>query len=203
MASVQPHRVQRALPAGGSGGTRCSKSQSGQAIGADTMRGFTTGLRFDRSDRISPFAIGKLRPGSVPRHLLPGVQIIPRQDAENRGKRDKRSVVRGTKVDTEPPGLPAGENIVHALHADHFDQQQPGVPHRSCGSARPCCWNPRSLNSASCRRKNRFSAWTDRVGRNRKMENRTASARSWKAILMSATMRSSCHSLAPKVASSA
>ena len=64
-------------------------------------------------------------------------------------------------------------------------------------------WIPRSLNSASCRRRNRFSAWTGRVGRNRRMENRTASARRWTAILMNATMRSSCHSLAPQVASSA
>ena|SRR5713101_8444782 len=32
------------------------------------------------------------------------------------------------------------------------------------------------------------------------MENRAASARSWTAIMMSATMRSSCHGLAPTVA---
>jgi len=55
-------------------------------------------------------------------------------------------------------------------------------------------WTPRSLNSASCRRRNRFSAWTDRVGRNRRMENRAASARRWTAIMMGATIRSSCHS---------
>src|SRR6202047_3989371 len=59
-------------------------------------------------------------------------------------------------------------------------------------------WTPRSLNSASCRRRNRFSAWTDRVGRNSRIENRTASARRWTAIMMSATIRSSCHSPHPK-----
>jgi hypothetical protein len=59
---------------------------------------------------------------------------------------------------------------------------------------------PRSLNSPSCRRRNRFWAWTDRLGRNRRMGNRAASARRWTAILTSATTRSSSDSLAPKVA---
>jgi hypothetical protein len=48
-------------------------------------------------------------------------------------------------------------------------------------------WIPRSLNSANCRRRNRFSAWTDRVLRNSRMGNRAASARRWTAILTSAT----------------
>src|ERR1700736_5884722 len=45
LASGQPHRAQRALPPGASGGIRCSKSQSGQATDNDIRRRFKAELR--------------------------------------------------------------------------------------------------------------------------------------------------------------
>src|ERR1700736_1163777 len=45
LASNQPHRAQRAFAPGGSGGMRCSKSQSGQATDDDIRRAFKGGLR--------------------------------------------------------------------------------------------------------------------------------------------------------------
>jgi hypothetical protein len=56
---------------------------------------------------------------------------------------------------------------------------------------------PRSLNRASCRRRNKFSVCTAPVDRNRRIANQAASATSLTAILMSSTMRLSCHEPTP------